>query len=222
MSVAAAVLLTISLHLSLRQTALTVILGGVAPLLASTWPTGRRFIPNPRTRHGSGGELQRTEFYLKKFSKSVEDQWGEEYKVRTFSDPTEGLRDIKASWSAADPPLAADWDEITKLASGSGPGSDDQQPLNGPRHPRGLSGLDEEDLREILEKVPTGWLMVLGAPGSGKTTLMIRTLRKIIRGARAATRYRCSCRSRRGTRVDSLRGGWRSDCPSIIRASAPP
>jgi NACHT domain len=53
-------------------------------------------------------------------------------------------------------------------------------PLKWVGSPQGLSGLDEEDLRGILEKVPTGWLMVLGKSGSGKSMLMLRTVREII------------------------------------------
>jgi hypothetical protein len=126
---------------------------------------------------GRGGALAGS--YLNELAEAVESQWSDEYLARTFSDPTEGLRDIRASWAAASSPLAADWDEILKLAASAGPDLE-TRPSKWARSPRGLSGLDEEDFQEILEKVPTGWLVVLGAPGSGKTMLMIRTLRKIV------------------------------------------
>ena len=87
------------------------------------------------------------------------------------------------------PPLSADWDDIVRLAPEVG---SDQRKWA--RSPRGLSGLDEGDFQEILEKVPTGWLMVLGASGSGKTMLMIRTLREIIESRAAMIRCRSWCR----------------------------
>jgi hypothetical protein len=178
LSVGIAVLLTISLHLSLRSTALSLVLGGVA--LPGLYLGYRQTINSePQDKDRADGGASRTESYLQELAKAVESQWSDEYLARTFSDPTEGLRDIRASWSAADPPLAADWDEILKLAPSAGPDLETRQ-SKWARSPRGLSGLDEEDFKEILDKVPTGWLVVLGASGSGKTMLMIRTLRKII------------------------------------------
>jgi hypothetical protein len=178
LSVGVAVLLTISLHLSLRSTALTMVVGGVA--LPTLYLGYRQTINSePKDEDRAAGGASRTESYLQELAKAVESQWSDEYLARTFSDPTEGLRDIRASWSAAAPPLAAAWDEILKLAPSAGPDLETRQG-KWARSPRGLSGLDEEDFQEILEKVPTGWLMVLGGSGSGKTMLMIRTLRKII------------------------------------------
>lgn len=170
----AAVVVTITLKLSFPQTLLSLALGGAGP--PGLYLGYRQTVNSePKDKARTDGDAARTVPYLKELAEAVEEQWRDEYSNRTFSDPTEELRDIRASWSAAGPPLAADWDQLVELAPG---GSDRRKWARGPR---GLNGLDEGDLREILGKIPTGWLMVLGASGSGKTMLMIRTLRTIIK-----------------------------------------
>lgn len=174
LSAGAAVVVTFALKLSLRDTLLSLVMGGVAPpglYLAYV----QTLNSEPTDRAQADSDAAWTVPYLKDLAEAVEKQWRDEYSNRTFSDPKEELRDIKASWSAAEPPLAADWDQIVNLAP---KGSDRRQWA---RSPDGLGGLDEGDLEKILGKVPTGWLVVLGASGSGKTMLMIRTLRAIIK-----------------------------------------
>jgi hypothetical protein len=46
--------------------------------------------------------------------------------------------------------------------------------------PQRLSGFEHE-LPEVLERVPTGWLVVLGDPGYGKSMLMLRLVLDLVR-----------------------------------------
>jgi len=178
LSVGAAVVVTLTLKLDFPQTLLSLVLGGAGPpglYLAYV----QTLNSEPTDTAQADGDVARTEPYLKDLAEAVDKQWRDEYSNRTFSDPKEELRDIKASWSATGPPLAADWEQIVNLAP---KGSDRRKWA---RNPDGLSGLDEGDLQKILGRVPTGWLVVLGPSGSGKTMLMIRTIRAIIK-ARAS------------------------------------
>jgi hypothetical protein len=161
----------------------------------------RRAAPVPLTVQGAGsdrvGELtavagayrsaERPQAYtwsdsgLEQLAKIVLEQCSKEYDNRTFNDPAPRLRDISASWSTADASLMSGWDELVNLEGGSATYSRDMDFLKWAANPHGLTGLDEHDLRAVLEKVPTGWLVVLGGSGSGKSMLMLRTVREIIR-----------------------------------------
>lgn len=179
LSVGVAILLAFVFRLNVPGTALSLILGGVAP--PGLYLTYRQTVSSEsadEVRADEGHTL--TETVLTRLAATVEEQWGKEYGVRTYNDPAQKLRDIKASWSAAGPPLAPRWETLVDLARGVG-AYEGMRPLNWALSPQGLTGLDEGDLREILEKVPTGWLVVLGESGSGKTMLMLRTVREIIK-----------------------------------------
>jgi hypothetical protein len=156
----------------------SLILGGGAP--ASLYMTWRQTAKS----EGAGGTLTDdpralADSTLERLAKIVLEQWNEEYEARTFNDPAPQLRDIKASWSAADTSLTVTWDRLVDLARDSGEHKSTDR-LKWAAGPQGLGGLDEEDLRGILQKVPTGWLVVLGKSGSGKSMLMLRTVREII------------------------------------------
>ena len=77
------------------------------------------------------------------------------------------------SWSAADPLLTDPWNSLVKLAT-SGIGRSSPTPAEtwaaGPDELAGEGG----ELAEVLARVPTGRLVVLGEPGAGKTMLMVR------------------------------------------------
>ena len=94
-------------------------------------------------------------------------QWKIEAGVRRINDPYP----LPVSWAAADVSLTDGWDVLVKLAtSGFGwpsPSSDTWAAC-----PDDLAG--EGDLGQVLTRVPTGRLVVLGEPGSGKTMLMVR------------------------------------------------
>jgi hypothetical protein len=96
-------------------------------------------------------------------------QWADEAAIRRLNDPYP----LPVSWDAADPSLTDSWDSLVKLAS-SGAGWPAPPPAGtwalGPADLAGKSG----ELVEVLARVPTGRLVVLGEPGAGKTVLMVR------------------------------------------------
>ncbi len=100
---------------------------------------------------------------------AVGKQWADEAAIRRLNDPYP----LPGSWDAADTSLADSWDSIVKLAS-SGAGWPAPPPAGtwapGPDDLAGSGG----ELVEVLARVPTGRLVVLGEPGAGKTMLMVR------------------------------------------------
>jgi hypothetical protein len=99
----------------------------------------------------------------------VEKQWTKEAKMRGLDKPYP----LPVSWDAADPSLTDAWDTLVKLAA-SGAGWPTPPPAGTwAAGPDDLAGKDRE-LIEVLSRVPTGRLVVLGEPGAGKTVLMIR------------------------------------------------
>ncbi len=96
-------------------------------------------------------------------------QWDAEAAIRRLNDPYP----LPMSWSAADPLLTDPWNSLVKLAT-SGIGRSSPTPAEtwaaGPDELAGEGG----ELAEVLARVPTGRLVVLGEPGAGKTMLMVR------------------------------------------------
>jgi NACHT domain len=96
-------------------------------------------------------------------------QWEAEAAIRRLNDPYP----LAVSWAAADPALTDPWDGLVKLAI-SGAGWPPHPPAGtwaaGPSELAGEGG----ELAEVLARVPTGRLVVLGEPGAGKTMLMVR------------------------------------------------
>jgi NACHT domain len=100
---------------------------------------------------------------------AVRAQWEAEATMRRLNDPYP----LPVSWIAADPSLTDTWDSIVRLAT-TGAGWSGPQPGNTwATNPDDLAG-EGGDLVNVLAKVPTGRLMVLGEPGAGKTMLMVR------------------------------------------------
>jgi hypothetical protein len=87
---------------------------------------------------------------------------------------------LPVGWVPASQNLLASWTEIARLAEGwptdSWPAAETWS--------RGLGGLagSDDDLAEVVNRVPTGRLVVLGKPGAGKTILLIRTVLRLIDG----------------------------------------
>jgi hypothetical protein len=76
-------------------------------------------------------------------------------------------------WVPADPSLAVRWDDLEAAAT-SGAGWPAPHAADGwARSPQDLAG-EGSHLAAVLDRVPTGRLVVLGEPGAGKTTLMIQ------------------------------------------------
>ena len=99
---------------------------------------------------------------------AIGEQWAVEAAVRRLNDPYP----LPVSWNA-DTSLTDSWDSLWKLAS-SGAGWPVPPPAGTwAPGPDDLAGKDGE-LVEVLTRVPTGRLVVLGEPGAGKTMLMVR------------------------------------------------
>jgi hypothetical protein len=100
---------------------------------------------------------------------AVDAQWEAEARVRRLNDPYP----LPVSWDPADVSLTDSWDSLVRLAS-SGAGWPASPPAGTwAADPGGLAGKGGE-LAEVLVRVPTGRLAVLGEPGAGKTMLLVR------------------------------------------------
>jgi hypothetical protein len=95
-------------------------------------------------------------------------QWEQEATVRRLNDPYP----LPVSWAPADASLADDWQALVRLAS-TGAGWPPSPPGTWAGGPDSLAGAGGE-LADVLARVPTGRLVVLGEPGAGKTMLMVR------------------------------------------------
>jgi len=140
---------------------LLLIGGGTLSALYLTWAT---------YRDGQGAEqgLSLTGI-ADQLAVAVASQWGAEAAVRRLNDPYP----LSVCWTAADPLLADDWSLLVTLAS-SGAGWPQPPPSGAWAAGSHALGGEGGDLVRLLRRVPTGRLVVLGAPGAGKTMLMIR------------------------------------------------
>lgn len=101
---------------------------------------------------------------------TVADQWEEEYRNRRFNDT---IHRLMVSWKPADPALMISWERLVWEATHGVSAQKDADPGI---WARGMEELADSrlNLAEILDRVPTGWLVVLGRPGFGKSMLMLR------------------------------------------------
>ena len=89
--------------------------------------------------------------------------------MRRLNDPYP----LPVSWRAADASLADGWDVLLRLAASVAGLRSPSAPESWASGPGELAGYGN-DLVDVLSRVPTGRLVVLGEPGSGKTMLMVR------------------------------------------------
>jgi hypothetical protein len=106
---------------------------------------------------------------------AVGKQWADEAAIRRLNDPYP----LPVSWGAADASLTDSWESLVKLAT-TGAGWPPPPPAGTwAAGPDDLAGKDRE-LIDVLPRVPTGRLVVLGERGAGKTVLMVRLVLDLI------------------------------------------
>jgi NACHT domain len=166
-SVGTAIVIAHRYRLGVPQTLITVLLGGGAPAgLYLTWAT---FLHQYLQSEHFNAERKTLPEIAEDLAGSIGSQWNEEVVIRQFND----YGPLFVSWVAADPSLSVGWKDLVSVAD-NGPGR-----LSRPRAdtwaagPNALAG-SGRGLPGVLKRVPTGWLVVLGEPGSGKTMLMVR------------------------------------------------
>ncbi|GAA3613236.1 hypothetical protein GCM10022223_31700 [Kineosporia mesophila] len=110
---------------------------------------------------------------------AVQSQWDAELNIHGFH----GHRFLAVRWSAVVSELTDDWDSLRKLATTwpSERRSDEHGWAASPTH---IHGSDGELALCLTQAVPTARVMVLGAAGSGKSVLLIRTLLELIASRR--------------------------------------
>ena len=158
--------LALAHHHHLDATAVTILAAVSIPLSALwlAWVTVAK---------GGGSGAQASSLSLAQVADqlavAVGKQWAEEATVRRLNDPYP----LPVSWSAADPCLTDAWDSLVKLGSSGAGWPAPPAPGTWAADPDDLAG-EGGELAEVLAKVPTGRLVVLGEPGAGKTILMVR------------------------------------------------
>jgi NACHT domain len=145
-------------HLDVAAT-LVAILGGL-PTLYLTWAAYRV------AQRDAGKEGPGLTEIADGLADRLRSQWEREAAARGLNDPYP----LPVSWTAADAPLAGDLDALRILATGGFGWSASGQEGWASR-PEELAGGGK--LADILAKVPTGRLVVLGEPGAGKTMLTV-------------------------------------------------
>ncbi|MGW1642351.1 NACHT domain-containing protein [Streptomyces lavendulae] len=143
---------------------------GLLPTLAGTYQAWAAFRDDRvEASTGRGREQIADELAV-----AVRRQWEAEARVRRLNDPYP----LPVSWEPAPGELVEEWRHITSAAAAwpSGLHSDPGVWASGPSALAGTDGA----IDNVLESVPTGRLVVLGAPGSGKTVLLVRLVLSLL------------------------------------------
>ncbi|WP_007515083.1 NACHT domain-containing protein [Pseudofrankia saprophytica] len=185
------------LGVSAVLTAVTVVVVGV-PGSAADWVTvvGAPFVPpglylawaayQANRREAAAGALDLAGV-ADQLAIAVRRQWEHEVGLRRLNDPYP----LPVRWIPADSDLVQQWESLVRLAS-SGAGWPPPPPPTPPGTPQvwaagpgDLAGGDG-DLAGLLDRVPTGRLVVLGEPGAGKTMLTVRLVLDLLAAVRRA------------------------------------
>jgi GTPase SAR1 family protein len=119
-------------------------------------------------------KLGRVDDTAKKLAYELRIRWGKEWEYRHL-DASGGLT---VSWEAADENLVDEWSYLVEAAQ-SGPGKRRTKQNEWAQHPSELKG-SNLDIRDVLSRVPTGRLVILGEKGAGKTVLLLRLVRDLL------------------------------------------
>jgi hypothetical protein len=171
-SVALALVIAYKFHLNLPSTLITVVLGGGAPaILYLTWALFLVAYFDSRK-----DELKGLAEWADELASLVAKQWTKETLSRWFND----YSPLSVTWTSANPALTVEWGDVVQaamrgLASPPPPGTWAEGPQDLETDPQDLE-MPGRALADLLERIPTGRLVVLGNPGSGKTMLMLRLM----------------------------------------------
>lgn len=161
-TVVAALLLARGYHLGVAAT-LVALLGGL-PGLYLMWAAYR----DDRAAE-SGTEMDLAEI-ADELAAAVRAQWEAEAAARRLDNPLLPVR-----WTPADWRLAEDWQSLVALAT-TGAGWPEPPPAGTWAIDAAHLAGESADIARVLARIPTGRLVVLGEPGSGKTMLLVRLL----------------------------------------------
>ncbi|WP_206506108.1 NACHT domain-containing protein [Streptomyces chrestomyceticus] len=100
--------------------------------------------------------------------------WQREYRLRLLGHP------LSVRWRPAAPELVQPWDSLAALV-GTWPGRPDDLEGRWAAGPGELAG--EKRLVDVLRRIPTRRLIVLGEPGTGKTILLVRLVLDLLSDA---------------------------------------
>lgn len=166
MSVAVAVSLAYLYHLGVANTITTIMVGGGAP--AGVYLAWQGFLITFRQAEESEAESEAIAADADDLAESIKEFVFSEEKVRQFNDYSA----LMVTWKPPDasPSVTVGWDELVKQATGPGK---PKPKGTWAKSPEDLAGFDK-NLPDVLRRVPTGWLVVLGGPGAGKSMLMLR------------------------------------------------
>jgi hypothetical protein len=152
--VIAAVLIAYRAHQDVAAIAVTVFLG--LPSLYLTYLAVKQSVP-AEARLAELADL---------LAAAVHAQWIAEAAARRLDQPYQ----IPLRWVPAEPVLVDRWSTLTKLTASSDAWP--QRTRDWASSPAKLAGGGK--LADVLARVPTGRLVVLGEPGAGKTVLVLR------------------------------------------------
>ncbi|MFE2183665.1 NACHT domain-containing protein [Streptomyces sp. NPDC059455] len=138
-------------------------LGAVGIVLATfgAWLAVHAIVRHRRSRilwgDRSGPELNAA---AERLASAVREQLGREERLRRLQDPAP----IPVRWDTAPPDLIDHWENVTGVTDITGVTG------GGPVDLRGRF----EEIADVLDRVPSGRLVVLGPAGTGKSVLMVR------------------------------------------------
>jgi NACHT domain len=144
-------------HLGVVQTALTIVPS--IPGLFLAWASFR----------WQGDRDPTLDEVADRLAGAVSRQWDAEASLRRLYDP----HPLPVAWTPAPPSLVENWESLIRIAS-EWP-DDPAAPMTGwAVDPAELAGSGGELAAVLAQRVPTRRLVVLGAPGAGKTLLLVR------------------------------------------------
>lgn len=165
-----ALFLAYARHLGTSSTLVAVLVGGGAPAgLYLAWATYRDTFSKNAPDLGNVAD---------QFAVAVREQWEGEAAARRLNDPYP----LPVRWVAADSSLVDSWQDLKRLAT-SGAGYTPSRAAWASR-PGELEG-EGNHLVDVLERIPTRRLVILGEPGAGKTMLIVRLLLDVLERRRS-------------------------------------